>query len=552
MASKPGLLTDLPWKKLGSFKLTYIDFMNNMGHCNFEMVPNKLFSIFPPFKYLMYTPTFHSLHHTQFRTNYSLFMPFYDYIYATTDESTDTLHEASLKRLEDSPDRRSPSHTSNVYARFHLSSTARVSLRCFEASHVQMVSTTNVARHTLLHGIDFHMMPYNHFREEYLSKSQTTYLLRWKRKNINHLIEEAILDAEARGVKVFNSRSHEPGKFIGKELNRNGEVYIERYPKPKVKVVDRSSLATAIVINTYSKRNKTSPHWRKNLQNFLCKCLCFVSKRDPVEVEATSSTFGDRNNRCEKWWWSHSSESLIQIGNPLQEKIGRPWPRVHSTRIELLQRRVCLLKAQIITYVTPSAVHPFLELGAYFVLFAIPLMTTVLTSTASLVGLFDYVTYIDFMNMMGHCNFEMVPNKLFSIFPPLKYLMYTPTLDSLSSPSAAAPFSLLLPYPKLKLKVADGSSLAAAIVINTIPKGTKEVLIRGKISCNCLCFVSKGYRDKPARPESGHSRPIIRTPPPPPTTTGVNPPGGVWQDERNGHKAGTAIYADRELLNIEQ
>ncbi|XVF79718.1 hypothetical protein PTKIN_Ptkin15bG0012500 [Pterospermum kingtungense] len=26
---------------------------------------------------------------------------------------------------------------------------------------------------------------------------------------------------------------------------------------------------------------------------------------------------------------------------------------------------------------------------------------------------------------------------------------------------------------------------------------------------------------------------------------GVNPPGGVWQDERNGHYAGTAIYASQ-------
>ncbi|OWM75125.1 uncharacterized protein LOC116209060 [Punica granatum] len=27
---------------------------------------------------------------------------------------------------------------------------------------------------------------------------------------------------------------------------------------------------------------------------------------------------------------------------------------------------------------------------------------------------------------------------------------------------------------------------------------------------------------------------------------GVNPPGGVWQDNRNGHKAGQAIYAAQE------
>ncbi|CAI9781629.1 unnamed protein product [Fraxinus pennsylvanica] len=29
--------------------------------------------------------------------------------------------------------------------------------------------------------------------------------------------------------------------------------------------------------------------------------------------------------------------------------------------------------------------------------------------------------------------------------------------------------------------------------------------------------------------------------------SGVNPPGGVWQDDTNGHKAGTAIYASRNV-----
>ena len=28
---------------------------------------------------------------------------------------------------------------------------------------------------------------------------------------------------------------------------------------------------------------------------------------------------------------------------------------------------------------------------------------------------------------------------------------------------------------------------------------------------------------------------------------GVNPPGGVWQDTKDGHVAGTAIYASREV-----
>nr|GEZ49439.1 protein eceriferum 1-like isoform X1 [Tanacetum cinerariifolium] len=83
--------------------VTYIDFMNNMGHCNFELIPKSLFDIFPHLKYIMYTPSYHSLHHTQFRTNYSLFMPFYDCIYGTMDKSTDILYEKSLQRKEELP-----------------------------------------------------------------------------------------------------------------------------------------------------------------------------------------------------------------------------------------------------------------------------------------------------------------------------------------------------------------------------------------------------------------------------------------------------------------
>lgn len=48
-----------------------------------------------------FSSRFHSLHHTQFRTNYSLFMPFYDYIYGTMDKSTDTLYETSLNKEEE-------------------------------------------------------------------------------------------------------------------------------------------------------------------------------------------------------------------------------------------------------------------------------------------------------------------------------------------------------------------------------------------------------------------------------------------------------------------
>ena len=64
---------------------------------------------------------FHSLHHTQFRTNYSLFMPFYDYIYGTMDKSSDHLYESCLKgRQEEAPDVVHLTHLTTLQSIYHL------------------------------------------------------------------------------------------------------------------------------------------------------------------------------------------------------------------------------------------------------------------------------------------------------------------------------------------------------------------------------------------------------------------------------------------------
>ncbi|PHT95273.1 Protein CER1-like 2, partial [Capsicum annuum] len=104
---------------IGAYAI-YLDFMNLMGHCNFELIPKWMFSIFPPLKYLMYTPSFHSLHHTQFRTNYSLYMPMYDYLYGTVDKSSDTLYEKSLEREAESPDVVHLTHLTTPESIYHL------------------------------------------------------------------------------------------------------------------------------------------------------------------------------------------------------------------------------------------------------------------------------------------------------------------------------------------------------------------------------------------------------------------------------------------------
>ncbi|CAN6228803.1 unnamed protein product [Urochloa humidicola] len=194
--------------------IAYIDFMNNMGHCNFELVPKWIFKAFPPLKYLMYTPSFHSLHHTQFRTNYSLFMPFYDYMYNTMDKSSDELYEKSLKVTNETPDLVHLTHMTTLQSTYHL----RIGI----ASIASKPSDNPVWYSWMIWPVAWLSMVLawvygsSAFVTERLQmkkfKMQTwtiprynfQYGMNWERESINSLIEKAILDADERGVKVLS------------------------------------------------------------------------------------------------------------------------------------------------------------------------------------------------------------------------------------------------------------------------------------------------------------------------------------------------------------
>ncbi|KAL1352904.1 hypothetical protein HN51_016873 [Arachis hypogaea] len=238
--------------------IVYIDFMNNVGHCNFEFFPKILFSVFPLLKYFSYTPAFHSLHHTKFRTNYSLFMPIYDYIYGTVDTSTETTYETCLKK---------PMEVADVVHLTHLTTLHSIyQLRLGVASLASNPQTSKWYLHlmwpftfcsmlitTCLHGPAF-LLETNNFQNLNLQswvipRFKIQYFLRWQSGTLNNLIEEAIMEAELGGAKVIslgllNQRE---------ELNAHGEVYIRKYPKLKIKIVDGSSLAAAIVLNSIPK-----------------------------------------------------------------------------------------------------------------------------------------------------------------------------------------------------------------------------------------------------------------------------------------------------------
>ena len=64
--------------------------------------------------------------------------------------------------------------------------------------------------------------------------------------------------------------------FQGEEMNRNGELFIRRNPKLKVKLVDGSSLAAAVVLNSIPE-GKDQVAIKANsskVSNFVAVALC--------------------------------------------------------------------------------------------------------------------------------------------------------------------------------------------------------------------------------------------------------------------------------------
>ncbi|RHN60529.1 putative aldehyde oxygenase (deformylating) [Medicago truncatula] len=231
----------------------YIDFMNNMGHCNFEFFPKKLFSYFPQLKYLTYTPSFHSLHHTKFRSNYSLFMPIYDHIYGTVDTSSDATYEACSKRQEESPDVVHLTHLTTLDSIFQL----RLGLASLASNpqtskwylNLMWPFTMCSMLLTWISGSAF-VLESNSFKDLKLQcwlipRFKTQYFSKKQSIKINKLIEETIMMADLSGVKVIslgllNQRQ---------EFSAHCALYIERLQNLKIKVVDGSSLVVATVLN---------------------------------------------------------------------------------------------------------------------------------------------------------------------------------------------------------------------------------------------------------------------------------------------------------------
>ncbi|KAA3478223.1 protein ECERIFERUM 1-like [Gossypium australe] len=170
-------------------------------------------------------------------------MPFYDYIYDTMDQSSDTLYENSLKRKEETPNVVHLTHLTTPESIYHLRfgfaslaskpySSAWYLWLLWPVTLWSMVLTRIYRRTFVVERNRFHQLRLQTWA---IPKYGIQYRLKWQKESVNNMIEEAVLDAEE------------------KELNRHGEVYVKKHPQLKVKLVDGSSLAVAVLLNSIPK-----------------------------------------------------------------------------------------------------------------------------------------------------------------------------------------------------------------------------------------------------------------------------------------------------------
>lgn len=244
------------------YTLTF-DTLNAIGHCNVEFVPSWLFDAFPPLKYLIYTPSYHSLHHSQVHTNFCLFMPIYDYWGGTMDKNSDALYRSV--RRSDSQERADNVYLTHGMDLLHMMHVT-LGIQSFAATpykgpnwRLWLLYPLALIAMPLLwilgqpFAADKYWIPRTLRGETWLiPRYRFHYSLPVEKVRINALIEQAIVMAEDEGCRVVSLGQ------LNKEmrLNGSGAAIVVRNPHLKVRIVTGLTLTAAVVINRLPKQTK--------------------------------------------------------------------------------------------------------------------------------------------------------------------------------------------------------------------------------------------------------------------------------------------------------
>eukprot|EP00191_Tetraselmis_sp_GSL018_P009540 CAMPEP_0177603400 /NCGR_PEP_ID=MMETSP0419_2-20121207/15488_1 /TAXON_ID=582737 /ORGANISM="Tetraselmis sp., Strain GSL018" /LENGTH=590 /DNA_ID=CAMNT_0019097161 /DNA_START=152 /DNA_END=1924 /DNA_ORIENTATION=+ len=248
------LLGNASWAMFYVYLLGF-DFLNAWGHCNFEFFPLWVLEKLPWIKYVLYTPTFHSLHHSHVRTNFCLFMPLYDYLYGTWDPDSDKLHAQSRAGRQHEEGVVFLAHGTELLSLFHLPfMTREFASRPFRASLAMYllwpITVPAMALFWVFGSVfvtDRNALGKLKMQTWCTPRFGFQYFLPFERKRINKLIKDAIVKADRLGIQVIGLgalNKAEPLNGGGKQIL--DEILEER--ELNVRVVHGNTLTAACVL----------------------------------------------------------------------------------------------------------------------------------------------------------------------------------------------------------------------------------------------------------------------------------------------------------------
>ncbi|KAF9613163.1 hypothetical protein IFM89_005934 [Coptis chinensis] len=239
------------------YLLTF-DFLRCLGHSNVEVVPHWIFESLSFLKYLIYTPTYHSLHHKEMDTNFCLFMPLYDALGNTLNKESWALQkDMSSGKNGRVPDFVFLAHvvdiTSSLHAPFVLRSfsstpfaTRFFLLGMWPFAFLVMLVMWASSKTFL---VSFYSLRGRLHQTWSVPRFGFQYFLPFASDGINNQIEQAILRADKSGVKVISLAALNKNEA----LNGGGTLFVKKHPNLRVRVVHGNTLTAAVILNEIPK-----------------------------------------------------------------------------------------------------------------------------------------------------------------------------------------------------------------------------------------------------------------------------------------------------------
>ncbi|KAG8075100.1 hypothetical protein GUJ93_ZPchr0006g43417 [Zizania palustris] len=243
----------------GSVSLVYghillFDYLRCMGYSNVEVISHKTFQALPFLRYLIYTPTYLSLHHTEKDCNFCLFMPLFDALGRTLNaKSWELQKEIDLGKNHRVPEFVFLAHVVDVVSSMHVPFAFRSCSSLPFATHLVLLPLWPVAFGFMLlqwfcsktFTVSFYYLRGRLHQTWSVPRYGFQYFIPFAKEGINKQIELAILRADKMGVKVISLAALNKNEA----LNGGGTLFVRKHPNLRVRVVHGNTLTAAVILN---------------------------------------------------------------------------------------------------------------------------------------------------------------------------------------------------------------------------------------------------------------------------------------------------------------